>query len=105
MCNKSRFFIRRELVRQIFLVLKQTPNSVLYRKQSCLCLVLLFSFYPNIIVCDTTQRKMHFQNIQYFNKLSNQVIRNYLIYSGIENDHHYNCKKTGFPNIGDFDIF
>ncbi len=53
---------------------------------------------------NSTPRKMHFKNIEYFNKLSDQVIHNYLIYSGINNDHRYNCEIIGYPNIGDVEI-
>ncbi|MCD4818530.1 MAG: ATP-binding protein [Candidatus Cloacimonetes bacterium] len=61
--------------------------------------------FPIEVKLNSTPRKMHFKNIQYFNKLSDQVIRNYLIYSGIENNHRYNCEIIGFPNIGNIDIF
>ena len=59
---------------------------------------------PMEVKLNSTPRKMHFKNIEYFNKLSDQVIQNYLIYSGINNDHRYNCEIIGYPNIGDVEI-
>jgi len=54
---------------------------------------------PIEVKLNTTPRKIHFKNIEYFNKISDDIIENYLVYSGSVNDHRYNCNIVGYPNI------
>lgn len=53
---------------------------------------------------NSTPKKMHFKNLEYFNKLSDNVSRNYLIYSGNQNDHRYNCDIVGYQHIADIGL-
>lgn len=59
---------------------------------------------PIEVKLNSTPRKVHFRNIEYFNKIADDVIDNYLVYSGSVNDHRYNCNIVGYPNITDVKI-
>jgi uncharacterized protein len=59
---------------------------------------------PIEVKLNSTPRKIHFKNINYFNKLTDNISKNYLIYSGVDNDHRYNCNIIGYQNIADVKI-
>jgi len=56
---------------------------------------------PIEVKLNSTPRKVHFKNIEYFNKLTDNIVQNYLIYSGIKNEHRYNCNIIGYSSITD----
>lgn len=59
---------------------------------------------PVEVKLNSTPRKIHFKNIVYFNKLTDNISKNYLIYSGVNNDQRYNCDIIGYPNITEVKI-
>lgn len=59
---------------------------------------------PVEVKLNSTPRKIHFKNIVYFNELTDNISKNYLIYSGVNNEHRYNCNIVGYPNITEVKI-
>ena len=59
---------------------------------------------PIEVKLNSTPRKIHFKNINYFNKLTDNISKNYLIYSGVDNDQRYNCDIIGYHNIKEVKI-
>lgn len=53
---------------------------------------------------NSTPRKIHFKNIEYFGKLAENVYKNYLVYSGLDNDQRFGCEIVGYPHIGDIEL-
>jgi uncharacterized protein len=59
---------------------------------------------PIEVKLNSTPRKIHFKNIHYFNKLTDNISKNYLIYSGVDSDQRYNCDIIGYHNINEVKI-
>ncbi len=63
-----------------------------------------YGLIPIEVKLNSTPRKMHFKNIEYFNKLSENVSKNYLVYSGNDNMHRFNSEIVGYNSIGEIEI-
>jgi len=63
-----------------------------------------YGLIPIEVKLNSTPRKIHLKNIEYFNDLAKNVYRNYLIYNGSDNLNRFNCNIVGFNNIGDMEF-
>ena len=60
-----------------------------------------YGLIPIEVKLNSTPKKALLKNIEYFNQLTENVHKNFLIYSGSENLHRYNSEIIGYPNIQD----